>query len=60
MNKKFAQANLSSLKAIVKKFFGYYPVMAPLTMLCILFSSIVPPFPPSLSRTFWPWWRNGM
>ena len=45
MNKKFAQANLSSLKAIVKKFFGYYPVMAPLTMLCILFSSIVSSIP---------------
>ena len=45
MNKKFAQANFGSLKAIVKKFFGYYPVMAPLTMLCILFSSVVSSIP---------------
>ena len=45
MNKKFVQANFGSLKAIVKKFFGYYPVMAPLTMLCILFSSVVSSIP---------------
>ena len=45
MNKKFAQVNIKALKAIVKKFFGYYPVMAPLTMLCILFSSVVSSIP---------------
>ena len=39
------QANFSSLGAVVKKFFGYYPVLAPLTMLCILFSSVVSSIP---------------
>ena len=37
--------DMSSLGRTVKKFFGYYPVMAPLTMLCILFSSIVSSIP---------------
>ena len=45
MNKKFAQVNVTALKAVVKKFFGYYPVLAPVTMLCILFSSIVSSIP---------------
>ncbi len=45
MNKKFAQVNVKALKAVVKKFFGYYPVLAPLTMLCILFSSVVSSIP---------------
>ena len=39
------QANFSALGAVVKKFFGYYPVLAPLTMLCILFSSVVSSIP---------------
>ena len=39
------QANFSALGAVVKKFFGYYPVLAPLTMLCILFSSVVSSVP---------------
>ena len=30
---------------VIKKLFGYYPVLAPLTMLCILFSSIVSSIP---------------
>ncbi len=34
-----------SLFRAIKKFFGYYPVMAPLTMLCILFSSVVSAIP---------------
>ena len=37
--------DMSSLGRTIKKFFGYYPVMAPLTMLCILFSSIVSSIP---------------
>jgi len=39
------QADFSALGAVVKKFFGYYPVLAPLTMLCILFSSVVSSIP---------------
>ena len=39
------QANFSALGAVVKKFFGYYPVLAPLTMLCILLSSVVSSIP---------------
>ena len=39
------QANFSALGAVVKKFFGYYPVLALLTMLCILFSSVVSSIP---------------
>ena len=39
------QANFAALGRTVKKFFGYYPVMAPLTMVCILFSSIVSSIP---------------
>ena len=33
------------LSRVIKKLFGYYPVLAPLTMLCILFSSIVSSIP---------------
>ena len=32
---------LSAIKRTIKKFFGYYPVLAPLTMLCCLFSSLL-------------------
>ena len=39
------QADFSSLKRTIGKFFGYYPVLAPLTMLCILFSSVVSSIP---------------
>ena len=37
--------SMRSLVRVLKKFFGYYPVMAPLTMLCILFSSVVSSIP---------------
>ena len=37
--------NFSGLGRTIKKFFGYYPVLAPLTMCCILFSSIVSAIP---------------
>ena len=45
MTKKKPQADFKALGAMVKKFFGYYPVLAPLTMLCILFSSVVSSIP---------------
>ena len=34
-------ADPKALGRAVKKLFEYYPVMAPLTMFCILFSSVV-------------------
>ena len=34
-----------TIKRTVKKFFGYYPVMAPLTVCCILFSAVVSSIP---------------
>ena len=37
--------NFGSLKRVVKKLFGYYPVLAPLTVVCILFSSVVSSIP---------------
>ena len=38
-------ANLSMLKRTVKKIFSYYPVLAPITLACILFSSVVSSIP---------------
>ena len=43
--KKRSQLNMQSLKRVLKKFFGYYPRLAPLTVGCILFSSIVSSIP---------------
>ena len=37
--------NMSSLKRVVKKFFSYYPHLAPLTVFCILFSAVVSSIP---------------
>ena len=37
--------SMASLKRVIKKFFGYYPVLAPLTMVCILFSAVVSSIP---------------
>ena len=37
--------NFAAMAWAVKKFFGYYPVLAPLAMACILFSSIVAAVP---------------
>ncbi|MBP3538813.1 MAG: ABC transporter ATP-binding protein [Oscillospiraceae bacterium] len=46
MTKKEVQkTDMSSLGRTIKKFFGYYPVLAPLTMLCILFSAVVSSIP---------------
>jgi len=42
MNKK---GNMASLKRVMKKLFEFYPVLAPLTVVCILFSSIVSALP---------------
>ena len=39
------QANFSALGRAVKRLFAYYPRLAPLTMLCILFSSVVSAIP---------------
>jgi len=36
---------MRSLGRTVKKFFGYYPVLAPVTVVCILFSAIVSSIP---------------
>ena len=36
---------LGSLKRVIKKLFNYYPVLAPITVVCILFSSIVSSIP---------------
>ena len=40
-----AKADFRSLGRAVKRLFVYYPVMAPLTMVCILFSAIVSSVP---------------
>ena len=45
MNKSMAKPDMSALGRTIKKFFGYYPVLAPLTVACILFSSIVSSIP---------------
>mgnify|MGYP006873241313 CR=1 FL=1 len=37
--------NFGAIQWTLKKFFGYYPVMGPLAMLCILFSAIVTAIP---------------
>ena len=37
--------NFSAMAWAVKKFFGYYPVLAPLAMFCILFSAVVAAVP---------------
>ncbi|MDO4362294.1 MAG: ABC transporter ATP-binding protein [Eubacteriales bacterium] len=40
-----AKPDMSALGRTIKKLFGYYPVLAPLTVACILFSSIVTSVP---------------
>ena len=37
--------NFGAIKWTLKRFFGYYPVLGPLAMLCILFSAIVASIP---------------
>ncbi|MBQ9250288.1 MAG: ABC transporter ATP-binding protein [Oscillospiraceae bacterium] len=49
MNKRSAggnlRANFGAIKWTLKKFFGFYPVLAPLSIFCILFSAIVSAIP---------------
>ena len=44
-NGSMTRPDMRSLGRTVKKFFGYYPVLAPLTVVCILFSAIVSSVP---------------
>ena len=49
MNKRRAggslRANFGAIKWTLKKFFGFYPVLAPLSIFCILFSAVVSAIP---------------
>ena len=49
MNKRHAggnlRANFGAIKWTLKKFFGFYPVLAPLSIFCILFSAVVSAIP---------------
>ena len=51
------------LVRVIKKLFGYYPVLAPLTMACILFSSIVSAIPSlfiqNILAVVEKWYRDG-
>ena len=51
------------LVRVIKKLFGYYPVLAPLTMACILFSSIVSSIPSlfiqNILAVVEKWYRGG-
>ena len=38
--------NFSVLGRLVKLLFGYYPVLVPVTAICILFSAVVSSLPP--------------
>ena len=44
-NSAKTRPDMRALGRTVKKFFGYYPVLAPLTVVCILFSAIVSSIP---------------
>ncbi len=44
-NNAKTRPDMRALGRTVKKFFGYYPVLAPLTVVCILFSAIVSSIP---------------
>lgn len=37
--------SMAAIKRTVKKYFGYYPILAPLTIVCILFSAVVSAVP---------------
>ena len=55
--------NMSSLKRVVKKFFSYYPHLAPLTVFCILFSAVVSSIPSlfvqNVLAVVEQWYRSG-
>ena len=57
------QADFSALGRAVKRLFQYYPRLAPLTMLCILFSSIVSAIPSLFTQNVLAviekWYRTG-
>lgn len=52
-----------SLMRVIKKFFSYYPVLAPLTMFCILFSATVSSIPSlfiqNILAVIEKWYRGG-
>ena len=56
-------AGNGSLKRVIKKFFSYYPVLAPLTMFCILFSATVSSIPSLFVQNILAivekWYRSG-
>ena len=45
MNKPQAKPDGGALLRVVRKFFGYYPVLAPLAVVCILFAATVSSIP---------------
>ncbi|MBR0159912.1 MAG: ABC transporter ATP-binding protein [Oscillospiraceae bacterium] len=55
--------NFSSLARVVKKLFGYYPRLAPLSAVCILFSAAVSSVPPLFTQNILAvveqWYRSG-
>lgn len=66
MNKKPSaskKAGDGSLLRVIKKFFSYYPVLAPLTMFCILFSATVSSVPSlfvqNILAIIEKWYRGG-
>lgn len=66
MNKNPAMSKKTgdgSLIRVIKKFFSYYPVLAPLTMFCILFSATVSSIPSlfvqNILAIIEKWYRSG-
>ena len=55
--------SFAALKRTVKKYFGYYPVLAPLTIFCILFSAVVSSVPSlfiqNIISIIEKWFRSG-
>ncbi len=55
--------SLAAIKRTVKKYFGYYPVLAPLTIVCILFSAVVSAVPSlfiqNVLSVIEKWYRSG-
>lgn len=55
--------SMAAIKRTVKKYFGYYPVLAPLTVVCILFSAVVSAVPSLFTQNVLSiiekWYRSG-
>lgn len=55
--------NFSSLGRVIRKLFGYYPKLAPLTVFCILFSAVVSSIPSlfvqNVLAVIEKWYRTG-